>query len=46
VAGVEGKRRQDREDVVLEVLREPRIDGRGVLGRLEEVNAFSRKEGT
>ena len=44
VARVEGQRRQHREDVVLEILREPRVDRRRVLGGLEEVDAFGRQQ--
>ena len=44
MARIEGERREDREDLRLEVLREPRIDGRGVVGRLEEVNAIGGQQ--
>ena len=42
--GIEGQRRQDREDLRLEVLRQPRVDRRRVVGRLEEVDALGGQQ--
>ena len=44
MARVERQRRQHREDVVLEVLREPGVDRRRVVGRLEEVDALGGQQ--
>ena len=44
MARIEGERREDGEDLRLEILREPRIDGRRVVGGLEEVNALGGQQ--
>ena len=44
VPRVERQRRQHREDVILEILRQPRIDRRRVVGRLEEVDALGGQQ--
>jgi hypothetical protein len=44
MAGIEGERREDGEDLRLEVLREPRVDCRRVVGRLEEADPVRGQE--
>ena len=44
MARVERQRREHREDLVLEVLRQPGVDCRGVVIRLEEVDALGRQQ--
>ena len=44
MAGIERERREYREDVVAEVLRQPRVGRRGIVLRLQEMDAFRRQQ--
>ena len=46
MARVERERRQDRKDVILEILREPAVDRRRVIGRLQKMDTFRGEQRT